>query len=229
MRSLILVDAADCGALENALAAAPDGVVLNLGRAPHVLPPQRSVSTKCRRDLAEWLVQVGPLGSDDATDELEAAMAWAPGGILLRGAVGARDIQRLGAMLAVAEAIHDRPDGGTTIFAAPADTPAGSLAVASLQGTSPRLRGLLWDGECLARALGCAVGAAPIGHARSALVLAAAAAGIPAYASLGASGAAALIASARQDGFAGFLACDAVTVGAARRALELGLRPASGA
>jgi citrate lyase subunit beta/citryl-CoA lyase len=126
------------------------------------------------------LVRVHALNSGLIEDDLAAAMAFAPNAIVLPGAVGGRDVAHLGAKLAVLEAETGLADGSIRIIAHPADTAAGVLALATLPGASRRLAALAWRSRVLARELGCRVAAEPVRQARSMLVLAAAAAGVPA-------------------------------------------------
>ena len=160
------------------------------------------------RVLAPRVLALGPLSDGLVDRDLDAVLPARPDAVLLRGAVGARDLQHLGAKLAVREAELRLPAGHIGILAAAADTPAGVLALAGLAGASPRLRALVWDGVPLARALGLADPAAgPLLRARDLLVLAAAAAGVPALV-LPQTGRALVdtCAAAARDGFAGVVA-----------------------
>ena len=171
-------------------------------------PPAAGPTARPVPGGAPRVVAVGPLRDGRVDRDLDAVLAGRPDGVLLRGAVGARDFQHLGAKLAVREAELGLPAGRIGILAAAADTPAGVLALSGLAGASPRLRALVWEAGPLARALGLGDPAAgPLLRARDLLVLAAAAAGVPALAmpepgrTLADS-----CADAARDGFAGMVA-----------------------
>lgn len=155
---------------------------------------------------ASTIVRVAPLASGLLDADLDAVMAGAPGAVLLPGAVGARDLQHLGAKLAVREAERGLAAGRTGIVAMAADTAAGVLALGTLPGASPRLMALGWDPAALAAALGVGPGGSALWTARDLLLTAAAAAGVPAI-DCGPAGDGGAEASdaARRDGFAGKL------------------------
>ena len=201
MRWGVWWDAADPAGLAAALVAGPDDIVVRAAAGPVEPSADASQALAAFQERGGRLfAEIGPLGGSDPAPLVESLLTWAPDGLVLRAAVGKRDVQRLGAILAVAEARRGRPDGGTAIVAAAADAAAGALALASLPGCSPRLAGLFWDAGALADGLGCDRAAEPVRHARSGLLLAAAAAGVPAYACLSAGDPL----PAGRDGFAGF-------------------------
>ena len=152
--------------------------------------------------------------------DLDAAMALGPDGILLPRVASGADLARLGARLAVHEAEAGLRDGATRILAG-LGTAAGLLHLRTLPGASPRLAGLCWEAADLAAALGLdassADGAwpAPFAQGRGLVVLAAAAACVPAIDEPcpGGDGAAVERAAcaARRDGFRGSLARDAAS------------------
>lgn len=126
-----------------------------------------------------FYVRISPLGSESLRAELRRVTSSGAAGVVLPGMVGRPDVERLGAMLAVAEAEADLPDGSLRILAMAADTPGGVLALPGLSAT-PRLVGLACDPDALAAALGCASEAPAIIQARTMTVLVAAACGVPA-------------------------------------------------
>lgn len=217
MRSLILAPTAGLADLRSAAASGANGVILALAPPFHAQPSIR--------EAREWpasvqlIIDATARDGPDLETGLAAAMAWAPDAILLRGAAGRRDLQRMGAMLAVAEAEHDRPDGATRIILA-VDSAVGALALPTLAAASPRLAALAFDGACLAKALGCDPEAGPVAQSRHATVLAAAAAGVPAYVALDRGDAAGSALAARRDGFAGIWAACADDMAAAQQALR---------
>ena len=149
------------------------------------------------------------LRSANPDRDLPVMMAAAPHGIVLPRCAGARDVARLGARLAVEEAIRGLADGGTRILAEIA-TARGIFALHGLAGASSRLSGITLDAEALQSEIGApenrdAAGSPipPLAQARSLVRLAAAAAGVEAIdaACLPGGDLAAEVAAARRDGF----------------------------
>ena len=122
----------------------------------------------------------------DRTVEL-ARLPPAPlAGIIIGGCVGAADVQRFGAALAVIEARAEMEDGSLRIVAEVASG-AGLLAISSLPGCSPRLDAIGWNGEAFAPGVGARFARTddgawigPCATVRSLTLAAAAAAGVPA-------------------------------------------------
>lgn len=156
---------------EAALTDAVDALVLGAVPRPGLVADLRAR----RPDLAIYAALDGP---DDP--RLDGFMAQPPDGVLLRGARSGRDAAALGGRLAVCEAVAGLPDGATAILAA-IGHPLGVLDGRSFAGASPRLAGLGLDGAVLAAFLG--EGSA-LAQARGLIRLAAAAAGVPAFAML---------------------------------------------
>ncbi|MGU3539761.1 aldolase/citrate lyase family protein [Methylobacterium sp. A54F] len=190
-------------------AARADALVAPPG-LPGSLPPGPPLYARLAPDLAG----------------LEAALAHGCDGILLGGVEDPRVLARIGARLAVHEAQAGLPDGCLRLLVS-VETPRGVLALPALAAASPRLAGLGWDAQALAARLGLAgaealdgIDPAPLAAARGALVLAAAAAGVPALDSalprdLGDAHLAERVARARRDGFSGVFARDAAGIRAA--------------
>ncbi|TDR93739.1 hypothetical protein [Enterovirga rhinocerotis] len=196
---ILLRTESTASALEAALAAAPDALVLDpashhgadaadlverrRGEPRGAASGHSDLLTRGRGSGPVLLVRVPPLSSSSMEDALASAMAFEPDGILLRGAIGRPDIERLGAKLAVLEAEHGRPAGSIGIVASVADEAAGALALAGLR-PHPRLAGLVFDRAALAASLGCAPEAQALCHAAATTILAASACGVPAIALL---------------------------------------------
>jgi citrate lyase subunit beta/citryl-CoA lyase len=129
--------------------------------------------------------RLGPVEHPSFDLALESMLEAPPDGIFLNGAEGGASVQRLSAKLAVFEARAGLADGAMTIIAGAAGTPAGVFTLHSYKGCSPRLAGLSWEGDALARALVLdawpGVVPAPLAVARGWVVLGAAAAGLPAF------------------------------------------------
>jgi citrate lyase subunit beta/citryl-CoA lyase len=220
MRSLLIVPADSTADFERALASAADGLVIDLAcggasGGPEILMQAREGAARMI-DLAHaagkaCLAQIHPLPSGLADDDLDIIMPARPLGIVLPQAVGGRDVQHLGAKLAVREAENGFDDGYAKILALGGDSPAALFELSSFPRATRRLIGLGRDEKALAQALGVAPGAEsePLRVARSLCLFAAAAAGAPAYDcaedSAGETFAQASAAAAR-DGFSGKLA-----------------------
>ncbi|SFK46487.1 HpcH/HpaI aldolase/citrate lyase family protein [Methylorubrum salsuginis] len=127
--------------------------------------------------------RIGPKRLILALDRPDAPLpAEAPDAVLLAARSG-RDVAALGARLAVHEAEHGWPDGRLRILAAIAD-PLGVLEARGFVGASPRLDGLGFDGAALAASLGTDPAGETVAQARALVRLAAAAAGVTAFATL---------------------------------------------
>jgi citrate lyase subunit beta/citryl-CoA lyase len=188
MRSILIVPALARTQLDAALSSAADALALDLASATD------SEAERARAALAEPiaaarkagkipLVLIHPLDSGLADADLDAAMAALPEGIILPGAVGGRDIQHLGAKLAVREAENGLPDGSAKILALVGDAPAALFALGSVARATRRLIGIGRDEAALARSLGLTPEARPepLRVARSLCLFAAAAAQAAAY------------------------------------------------
>lgn len=227
MRSLLLVPGDRARDLDAGLASGVDALILDLTAGPQARPI-----------AAGWLaglgdgprpllyVRVHALASGMTDSDLDAVMPAGPHGIVLPGAVGAADVQRLGVKLGVREAEHGLSDGVTRILAVAGDSARGLLAIGTVPGASPRLAGIAWDAGALAGDLGTESArdeagrwTAPFVQARATTLLAAAAAGVPAIdgVSFDMDGDRA---AARRDGFAGKIAVDPRQVAAINTAFS---------
>ncbi|MFD1701948.1 hypothetical protein ACFSCV_02915 [Methylopila henanensis] len=129
-----------------------------------------------------WLALPAP----DALDPATLAAVPVIAGVVLEATSSRADVEHLAARLAVAEALGEWPDGALRVVARIA-TAKGALGLAGLGAGHPRLAGIAWDADALAADLGAASprgpgGAliAPLATVRSAVVVAAAAAGVTA-------------------------------------------------
>lgn len=119
---------------------------------------------------------------DSALDaELDVLGADLPDGVFLADCRSRADLQQVSAKLALREALADRPDGAVRIVAMAAQSPAGALALAGLAGGFRRLEGLAYAPDALARAARLDPTAPALAMAESQVMLAAAAAGVPAF------------------------------------------------
>ncbi|MBO1019567.1 hypothetical protein IPV08_06255 [Methylobacterium sp. SD274] len=175
MRAFLIVPG-DSGAIATAIASGAHALIIDMTGLSSPVPfPERE--------------QGGPsiyLRSCDLERDLSAMMAMAPHGILLSRCEGARDVMRLGARLAVEEAIHGLADGSTQILPL-IETARGALASHTLADASGRLAGIAWDAEAIRAEIGALTtrdrGGAlrpPLAQVRSLIRLAAAAARVAA-------------------------------------------------
>lgn len=139
--------------------------------------------------------------------ELAMVLPAAPDGIWLGDAVGRVDIERLGVALGVAEAEAGLGDGAIRIVAS-VESAAGALRVLSLSEAGPRLAGIACDGGAIARETGAAADSETMRVVRAGVVLAAAAAGVPAMDATGIDLRPIQAARAARDGFSGLLVRD---------------------
>lgn len=214
MRSLLLVSGDSVPELDAGLAAGADALILDLT----VGPQAREIAAGWMAGLPRaprplLLVRVHDLASGLTDADLDAVMPAGPHGIVLPGAVGATDVQRLGVKLGVREAEHGLSDGATRILAV-AGSARGLLAIGTLPGASPRLVGIAWDASALAADLRVASARDETGHwttplvqARAMTLFAAAAAGVPAI-DTAFPGSDEDCMAARRDGFASKIALD---------------------
>ena len=115
-----------------------------------------SAIAAARRAGKPCLALIHPLASGEADFDLDAVMSAAPDGIILPDAVGGRDIQHLGAKLAVREAENGLPDGSARILALVGDSPAAIFELSSIARATRRLIGIGRDERRLAERLGLA-------------------------------------------------------------------------
>jgi citrate lyase subunit beta/citryl-CoA lyase len=222
----ILVFPATRRALEEALANEADALAVDLlcasdADAAAMIGEAHAHGKKC-------LAQIHALDSGLADADLDAVMPGRPDGIILPNACGGRDIQHLGAKLAVCEAENDLAECALKILALAGDSPAALFELGSIARASRRLIGLGRDERLLAQRLGISARMGdeqpePLRVARSLCLFAAAAAGTQAYdcAEPGESEAFARVcARAAQDGFGGKLIVSATQARIVNAAFE---------
>ncbi|WP_411035419.1 hypothetical protein [Shinella sp. BYT-45] len=184
--------------LPHALLATPDGLALPAG-----------AETDGRFAIVEAAASV---------ESLRHSLAGGAAGIALAGCRDGAAVQRLAVLLSVAEAEEGRPEGSTPILAVTDGILPAPSSPRNLSGKSGRLAGLVWDERALAGALNARRSRAGNGEwtgafaaARAAVLLTAAAAGIPAYDSVSELDGEAFAADCRRsrdDGFFGRVAGD---------------------
>jgi citrate lyase subunit beta/citryl-CoA lyase len=137
---------------------------------------------------APTLLRIGMPDDNNGQHALSQLVALRPDGFVLWGCAGVADIQKLDAMLRVAEAENGTEAGSFAILAEVGGKPEFFLSPHSLRGIPARLKGLIFDGAALARATGNRANndmagrvGAPALLARAATVLKASQAGLPRY------------------------------------------------
>lgn len=189
MRSILVVPAASRASFDAALASEADCLAVDLSGATE------AGADDARKNAATWIAEargrdrscmarIHPLDSGLADGDLDAVMKARPDGIILPDACGGRDVQHLGAKLAVREAENGLPDGYAHILALAADSPAAIFELGTFARATRRLIGLGRD----ERRLMLRLGMAPLQQrpeslivARALCLFAAAAAKAPAY------------------------------------------------
>ena len=210
MRS-ILIFPATRRALEQALASETDALAVDFSGASDM--DAAAIIGEAHARGKKCLAQIHALDSGLADADLDAVMPGRPDGIILPDACGGRDIQHLGAKLAVREAENDLPEGALKILALAGDSPAALFELGSVARASRRLIGLGRDERLLAQRLGISARMddkrpEPLRVARSLCLFAAAAAGTKAYdcaESVEDEAFARICARAARDGFSGKL------------------------
>lgn len=149
---------------------------------------------------------------DEADQALDALIPLQPDGIFLLDARHGREVQQLSVKLAVREAEGGRANGATRIIARAGAQAAGLQDLPSFAGASARLEAFVFDAAALAVSLGIdsdTMPSGPIAVARSLVLFAAKAAGVPAFATLApllfGAHCEAVCNSARAEGFSGML------------------------
>ncbi|EHL99492.1 HpcH/HpaI aldolase/citrate lyase family protein [Acetobacteraceae bacterium AT-5844] len=187
LRSLLFAPADQPRKVTKALESSADAVVLDLEDA--VGPGNKEVA---RQALASVLpvqgrdgviVRINARGSQWYLDDLAAVVPGRPAAIMLPKCTGIADLVALDHHLEALEASAGLPHGGIGVLALVTET-AGSLHHLDYRGAPARLRALCFGAEDLSAELNVlprgegGVYPAPVAHARAALLIAAAAAGL---------------------------------------------------
>lgn len=159
-----------------------------------------------RRLPGDGLLPVIRLGNEASWGRVLGESAAAV--VILANCRGGADLQHAHMALSVAEAQLGIAEATTRIIASAADTAESVLELASYAGKSPRLVGLTWDRAAFCADIGCDPASETAESVRWQLVIAARAAGVPAYdspkAEIGGDGLSeAFIAHSRSLGFDG--------------------------
>jgi citrate lyase subunit beta / citryl-CoA lyase len=223
-RSWLLVPAGSEKKLSKAAGAGADVVVLDLtdqddkllarSNARDWLRAHRLQVVEGRRG-SRW-VRIDGLDTPYWRDDLVAAMAGAPEGIVLSHAAGPEAVQQLAAEIYELEQRNDIVSGSMRIVPQVSDSAQSALGIAAyLDITHPRLAGLAWSSAALAAALGASRTRDEAGgwsdacrQVRAQTLLTARARGVMALEMLDTpdEDPAAIAAGAHADGFAGMIA-----------------------
>jgi len=164
MRSLLIVPAHTVMAWDTLAATAADAIVLDLSMPGPVERIQASreqaaALLRASRDrpiaTGDKLIFAGlnPFNSGMTHDDVAAVVSVGLTGVVLPDACG-QGVERLDALLAVAEAEADLPDGSIGIIAIVGDHARNLLSMETLTGASPRLAGIGWDAKRLSTSVG---------------------------------------------------------------------------
>ena len=193
MRSMLFVPGDRPERFAKAAASGADAVILDLEDA--VVPERRP---HARTEIAAWLrsgdrkvpawVRINPVGSDDALADLAAVIEGRPDGIVLPKARDGGDVHRADHWLESLEARCGFAHGSIGLLPLITESAGALLRAASFTTLPQRVAGLTWGAEDLAADIGASGNKAADGEyeftfamARSFCLLAAAAAGVPAY------------------------------------------------
>jgi citrate lyase subunit beta/citryl-CoA lyase len=159
MRSLLFVPADSERKLARGLESGADALILDLEDS--VAAANRGLARRQARGFLETYgpdrirryVRINPLASGLALDDLAAAVAGRPDGILLPKCVP-EDVRTLDHYLSAFEASAGSPVGVTRIIAIATETAAGVFALGGYAGMSPRLEAITWGAEDLSACIG---------------------------------------------------------------------------
>jgi citrate lyase subunit beta/citryl-CoA lyase len=193
MRSMLFVPGDRPERFAKAAASGADAVILDLEDA--VMPERRAFA---RGEIATWLetserkvpvwVRINPVESVDALPDVAAVIAARPDGLVLPKARDGSDVHRVDHWLEVLEARFGYARGSIRLLPLITESAGALLKAGSFAGLPPRVAGLTWGAEDLAADIGALGNKGADGEyeltyamARSFCLLAAAAAGVPAY------------------------------------------------
>jgi citrate lyase subunit beta/citryl-CoA lyase len=192
MRSMLFVPGDRPERFERAVTSGADAVIFDLEDS--VLPGRRPVARQViasflgstARSVPLW-VRVNPVASGDSLADLAAVMDDRPDGIMLPKARSGADVHEADHWLEALEVRAGLAPRSVGLIPLITESAAAVLNAASFATLPSRVQGLTWGAEDLAADLGATSNRSPEGgfdpayvHARTACLLAAAAAGVPA-------------------------------------------------
>jgi citrate lyase subunit beta/citryl-CoA lyase len=195
MRSLLFIPGDSPSKLAKGMGSGADALLLDLEDSISLQNKAQARATTLAflkeasgaSERPRLFVRINGLASGLADDDLDAAIAGRPDGIMLPKAEGGAAVIHCDAKIAAREAIHDLPDGALDILAIATETAAALFLAGTYAGASRRLTGLTWGAEDLSAELGAEANRdaqgqflAPYQLARSLCLAGAAAARVPA-------------------------------------------------
>ncbi|OQA47506.1 MAG: Citrate lyase subunit beta [Chloroflexi bacterium ADurb.Bin325] len=186
-RALLYIPGADERKIRKAPTLDADCICLDMedGVAASRKVEARTTVAAALRELdfgrAERLARINPPASGLAEEDLAAALAGRPDGVVIPKVEHAADIAWADARIAAAEQAHGWPAGGVALIAM-VETALGIVNLAQIAGASPRLQALIFGAEDFAGDIGAirTPAAWEVFYARSAVVTHAAACGLQA-------------------------------------------------
>ncbi len=193
MRSLLFVPGDRPERFAKAVASGADAVIFDLEDA--VSADRRGAArsevarqlAQTARPVPQW-VRINPAGSAEALVDIAAVVAARPDGIVLPKAEAAGDLWRVDHWLEALEAAHGLRAGAIALLPLVTERACAVLGLGSWGRLPARVAGLTWGAEDLAADIGAEANRTADGTyeppfllARSLCLLAAAAAGVPAY------------------------------------------------
>lgn len=192
MRSMLFVPGDRPDRFAKAQASGADAIILDLEDA--VVPERRPLA---RAEITKWLasgdrtvpawVRINPVEGEEAARDLAAVIEGRPDGIVLPKARDGDDVRRVDHWLEILEARLGLERGRTGLLPLVTESAGAVLAASTFMRIPARVVGLTWGAEDLAADLGALANRTPEGEfeftyqlARSAVLLAAAAAGVAA-------------------------------------------------
>lgn len=162
-RSLLLVPADNEAKLAKVPAAGAGAVVLDLASVSEgqktaarentyqfLLRQEHQLTNK--RRFVRW-VRINPIGSQHWKEDLNAALAGKPDGIILPRAMGPQQVQMLAADMYELEQRNSLPHNSVRIIPQVGDAPEAALLIPQFANDPhPRILGLGWDSQALAAA-----------------------------------------------------------------------------
>lgn len=175
---------------EKALQSAADAVILDLedSVAPISKPTARAMVAALLPQVAggRAIVRINPRGTEWYLADLAAVVAGRPAAVMLPKCQGAEDLAALDHHLEVLEVAAGMAVGTVGVLPIVTETAASVLGLAGMAGAAKRVLGFCFGAEDLSADLGISprradlAYPAPIRQARAAVLIAAAAAGVPA-------------------------------------------------
>ncbi|MBV9966040.1 MAG: CoA ester lyase [Alphaproteobacteria bacterium] len=159
LRSMLFVPSDSERKLARGLESGADALILDLEDS--VAASNRPTARRLAREFLEAhspdrilrYVRINPLASGLALDDLAAAVAGKPDGVLLPKCVP-EDVRTLDHYLSAFEAAAAAPIGKIRIVAIATETPQAVFVLGGYSGVSPRLEAITWGAEDLSACIG---------------------------------------------------------------------------